>query len=90
MPSWEESVKTKRAKLQAAVDALGYEKVGKVEEGKKDVTGIAKEMLDKGELEVTESDIDTLLSKLSTQEWTSEKVTVRFSHFSHFRDDSET
>jgi hypothetical protein len=76
MPNWEDTVKTTRSQLQAKIDAIGP-KV-QVEESLKNVTTLSLEgLLEKDEIEVTEQDIDTLLSKLASAEWSAEKVTVR-------------
>jgi len=76
MSSWETAVKSKRAELQSKIDDLGYPKVEVEGKKKKNVMSLAKNVLSKDELEVTESDVDTLLGKLNAGEWTSEKVTV--------------
>jgi hypothetical protein len=76
MPNWEDTVKTTRSQLQAKIDAIGP-KV-QVDESLKNVTTLSLEgLLEKDEIEVTEQDVDTLLSKLASAEWSAEKVIVR-------------
>ena len=75
MPDWEETVKTTRAQLQAKIDKIGP-KVD-VEESVKNVATLTLDgLLEADEIEVTEQDVDTLLSKLASAEWSAEKVIV--------------
>lgn len=75
MPDWEETVKTTRAQLQAKIDKIGP-KV-EVEESVKNVATLTLDgLLEADEIEVTEQDVDTLLSKLASAEWSAEKVIV--------------
>ncbi|GAA6012111.1 hypothetical protein JCM11491_001754 [Sporobolomyces phaffii] len=78
MTNWEDSVKTTRAHLASVIKSIGP-KV-EVDERTKNVTAVPKELLDRDELEVTDSDVDTLLAKLASAEWSAEKVIRAFIH----------
>lgn len=75
MPNWEDTVKTTRAQLQAKIDQCGP-KV-QIDESVRNVSTVSLEgLLDRDEIDVTEQDVDTLLSKMASAEWSAEKVIV--------------
>ncbi|GAA5911054.1 uncharacterized protein JCM6883_004252 [Sporobolomyces salmoneus] len=79
MPNWEDTVKTTRAQLQAKIDQCGP-KV-QIDESLRNVSTVRLEgLLDRDEIDVTEQDVDALLSKMASAEWSAEKVIRAFLH----------
>lgn len=78
MTNWQDTVKQTCSQLEAKIDKIGP-KV-QVDDSLKNVSTLnLEELMDKEEIEVTEQEVDTLLAKLASAEWSAEKVIVRCS-----------
>ncbi|GAA5990726.1 hypothetical protein JCM5350_007343 [Sporobolomyces pararoseus] len=79
MTNWQDTVKQTRSQLEAKIDKIGP-KV-QVDNSLKNVSTLnLEELMDKEEIEVTEQEVDTLLAKLASAEWSAEKVIKAFIH----------